>query len=186
MPGRSRSTRRYLDIETKLMSSGSSTRSLSGKRMTIVLMLILLSTGGLFYWVTTAYSVYNAARRQTDRDWRELATLLETRYRELDQRITEANPSVVDPQLRDDWKAARDQFQGTGISRLQIDSAEKVEAIVARLPESLATTPSAELAGARAKYDQSAQQQRAIGQTAGSKLLKVMLNLPDPKDFALP
>ncbi len=62
------------------MSYAAPSGALSGKRLTITLMIVLLSTGGLFYWVTMAYSSYNAARRQTDREWRELATLLEARY----------------------------------------------------------------------------------------------------------
>lgn len=167
------------------MSSNAPNRSLSGKRLTIVLMIVLLSTGGLFYWVTTSYSVYNAARRQTDRNWRELATLLESRYRTVDVRLSAAEQPAIDTALVEQWRSARDQFTGTGISGLQMDSAVKVEAVLSQLPETVvaATEPSEELKSAIAKYDQSAIAQRAIGKTAGSRLLKVMLNLPDPKDF---
>lgn len=170
------------------MSSNAPSRSLSGKRLTIVLMIILLSTGGLFYWVTTAYTTYNAARRQTDRDWRALATLLENRYREFDQRISAAvEQQKVDAQLGDQWRVARDAFTGTGISDRQIESATKVEAVIDSLPDSIANgqSESDELKQAAEKYELSAQHQRQIGQTAGSKLLKIMLNLPDPKDIKL-
>lgn len=170
------------------MSNHAPSRSLSGKRLTIVLMIILLGTGGLFYWVTTAYTTYNAARRQTDRDWRALATLLENRYREFDQRITAAvEQQKIEAQLGEQWRAARDAFTGTGISDRQIESATKVEAVIDSLPDSIAAgqSESAELKQAVEKYELSAQQQRQIGQTAGSKLLKIMLNLPDPKDIEL-
>lgn len=169
------------------MTSTSPNRSVSGKRLTIVLMIVLLSTGGLFYWVTTSYSAYNAARRQTDRDWRELATLLETRYRILDQRIGPADQPTVEAKLSQEWRAARDAFTGTGISSLQVESAEKVESVIERLPDSVAAseTVSDELKSALGKYEKSARHQREMGSTAGSRLLKIMLNLPDPKDIQL-
>ena len=169
------------------MSSSPPNRSYSGKRLTIVLMIVLLSTGGLFYWVTTAYTTYNAARRQTDRDWRELATLLETRYRKLDERLASVGEPNLDKQLIEDWRAARDTFTGTGISGLQIQSAEKVEAVIERLPDAISAkdTLGDELNSALVKYEESAKHQRAVGQTLGSRLLKVMLNLPDPKDIVL-
>ena len=169
------------------MSSSGSNRSFSGKRLTIVLMIVLLGTGGLFYWVTTAYTTYNAARRQTDRDWRELATLLEARYRTIDERIASVEQPNLDKQLVDDWRSARDSFTGTGISGLQIQSAEKIESVIERLPDSIPAkdTLGEDLKNAVAKYEVSANHQRAVGQTLGSRLLKVMLNLPDPTDIVL-
>ena len=170
------------------MSSAPATRAFSGKRLTIVLLIVLLSTGGLFYWVTTSYSTYNAARRQTDRDWRELATLLESRYAAIDQRIAQAAAQQnIDDKLLAEWRAARDTFKGTGISGLQIASAEKVESVIDQLPKSIdaSDTLSPELSSSLEKYESSAKKQREIGGTTGSRLLKIMLNLPDPKDISL-
>ncbi len=165
------------------MSSTPLQGSFSGKRLTIVLMIVLLATGGLFYWVTTSYSTYNAARRQTDRDWRELATLLEVRYRTINERVA----TVADESIARQWRTARDQFTATGISQLQIQSAREAEAVIGELPQTVTTedTVSEELKLAVDKYEQSADHQRAVGRTLGSRLLKVMLNLPDPIDIEL-
>ncbi len=93
----------------------------------------------------------------------------------------------MDAALQEEWRSVRDAYTGTGIRGLQIDSAIQAESIIGRLPVAISASqpPSEELVKAITKYDQSAERQRAIGQTAGSRLLKIMLNLPDPKSFAL-
>ena len=162
--------------------------AVSGKRMTVVVLLTLLITGGLFYWVTLAYSAYNAARRETDRTWRELAPELSLRYRDLDRSIAEANDArEIDPQSLYKWAAARDAFSGTSQSLGQIEAAQTLEQLVASMPARVrgSQRPSPELERLAANYSSAATNQRAVGHRAGSRLLKTMLNLPDPPEFQI-
>ena len=162
--------------------------SISGKRLTITVLIALLITGGLFFWVATAYGTYNAARRQTDRAWRELAPELRMRYRALDASIAEAvGDERLEPDIAAKWTAAHDTFSGTSQSRFQLVAAQKLEQLVAGLPSELRTQHpislrAAELARAHAE---AAAHQRAVGQTWGSRLLKSMLYLPEPEDLVL-
>ncbi len=169
------------------MNSTAPSGAYSGKRLTVVLLLVLLSTGGLFYWVTTAYGSYNATRRQTDRDWRELASALELRYQAFDKRVaTGVSDQTVDPKLAEQWRAARDAFVGTGIVSLQVDAARQVEQLIDQLPGPLQQEPvSDDLSSALAQYQQSSVHQREVGSSLGSKVLKLLLNLPDPHEFSL-
>lgn len=160
----------------------------SGRRLTIVVLLLLLLTGGLFYWVTIAYSQYNAARRETDRAWRELAPQLDSRYAAIDRAIGEMKTAEgLDAPEAAEWSAARNAFAGTSKSLRQVDAAARLEQVLAALPAKVRqeAPASAELETLVSAYSEAAARQRAIGQTAGSLMLKTMLNLPEPAEFRL-
>ncbi|MCC6511639.1 MAG: hypothetical protein IT423_21245 [Pirellulaceae bacterium] len=161
--------------------------SLSGRRVTLVLLAILLGTGGLFYWVTVAYGAYNAARRQTDSTWHTLATELDLRYRSIDKRVAQGvDATEIDMRLGEKWRVARDKFSGTSLNSLQITAACELEELIDQLPKPAMAQPASDpLQRALEDFNQAANAQRNVGQTAGSKLLKLLLNLPDPPKFEL-
>ena len=161
---------------------------ISGKRMTIVVLLTLLVTGVLFYWVTMAYTEYNAARRETDRTWRELAPELDRRYQAIDDRLARADETLqITPEFAQQWRETRDAFSRTSQALRQIQAAERLEALIATLPLELRDVqpPASRLAQLTSKYSVAAAKQRAVGATSGSRLLKLMLSLPEPTEFRL-
>ncbi len=154
---------------------------ISGKRLTVVVVATLLTTGFFFYWLTTAYAAHNAARRETERRWRELATVLAERYRALDGVIAKGVDSrEVDMRLGERWRSLRDRFSGTGLSVQQAAAAEELETLMSQLPASLADEPTETLREASHRYTAAVEHQKQLGRTAGSRMLKLMLNLPDP------
>ena len=189
--------------------------TISGQRMTIVVLLVLGLSGALFYWVTTAYSGYNAARRHTDRIWRDLASQLEPRYRRWDKQIAQAvDAHQLDMRIGERWHSARERFSATTLAYPQIEAAQALEQILVSLPtearpkaadtsQSSAPQPAAQPASTSPTNSQQSNSlqvgadqsldyqpfltavaaQRAVGQTLGSRMLKLMLNLPDPPTF---
>lgn len=160
----------------------------SGKRLTVVTLIALLVTGALFYWVATSYATYNAARRQTDAAWRALAIDLDARYRAFDSGVARGVESgSIDAPAGTSWRNTLDAFSGTSLSVHQIQAARDLEAIIQSLPGELKPSieQSNELKSHATQYASAAAHQRAVGQSAGSLLIKRMLVLPDPLDFQI-
>lgn len=164
----------------------------SGKVLTVVMILILLATGGLFYGFTTAYANYNAARRQTERCWRELATILDLRYRRWDVVIDRSvEAGKVAPQTVERWRAGRDRFSGTALPAQQVPAAQSLEELIGLLPSELSSELPADAKGngelkkLTDEYSQAFANQKRVGQSLGSRMLKLLLNLPDPSEFGV-
>lgn len=162
--------------------------TISGRRMTVLVLATLLVTGLLFYWVTTAYGTYNAARRQTDRTWRTLATALDKRYEQYEAAIKRAAAEEkIDRAAADRWQAARDRFKRTTLAAHQVEAARTLEASIAALPRSerLPDDDAPQLREPYTDYVAAVQNQRQVARHAGSRLLKLMLSLPEPLEFSL-
>lgn len=163
--------------------------TVSGKRMTLVVLITMLVTGGLFYWVTTAYGTYNASRRQTDIAWRSLATVLDARYKQYDEAVTSAaSTGSIEGLTSERWQVARDAFSRTTLSSHQIAAARDLEKIVEMLPAELrdaASDNADSLKSSADNYAKAVAIQRSVGHKTGSQLLKQMLVLPDPAEFQL-
>jgi hypothetical protein len=142
----------------------------------------------LFYWVTTAYGTYNAARRQTDRSWRTLAMALDQRYEHYEAAIERAAAEeAIDRAAAERWQAARDSFSRTTLTAHQVEAAQTLEATIATLPRPyrLPEDDSPQLRELYNDYVAAVQNQHKVAQHAGSRLLKLMLNLPEPPEFSL-
>jgi hypothetical protein len=169
-----------------LTSATPAPAAISGKALTLVMLVILLVTGALFYWFTMAYADYNAARRKTDRAWRELVPGLDVRYRAYDLNIAQRiDNREIEAQTAQEWLAARDRFSGTVLTAHQIPAAQSLEDLIAALPPSpVANQPDPlPLLKLSNEYTQAAVNQQVVGQSLGSKLLKLFLNLPEPHEF---
>ncbi|MGN6547894.1 MAG: hypothetical protein ACTHK7_22865 [Aureliella sp.] len=169
-------------------SSAPRPATISGRRMTVVVLITLLATGLLFYWVTTSYGTYNAARRQTDRTWRALAAVLDERYQQYDARLAQAlAEKQIDAATEQRWKETRDSFSRTTLAGHQVEAAQTLEAAIAQLPPALRLPEddSPELHKLTGDYAAAVATQRQVGQTAGSRMLKLMLSLPEPPEFKL-
>lgn len=161
---------------------------LPGKGLTVTLLLVLAISGAMFYWVTTAYSDYNAARRETDRTWRAMAVELDVRYRHFDNQFEQAFANkTIDAEVAGDWRRNRDAFARTAQSTRQIEEAQKLEDTIEVLSHNVVVPAvgTAHLHQLADLYEQAAGQQRTLGRSAGSRLLKSMLNLPEPEPFRL-
>ena len=162
--------------------------TMSGKRITVVVLITLLLTGFLFYWVATSYASYNAARRQTDRSWRELAVLLGERYRQYDAQVDQAlAEKELDAEQAERWRSARDSFSRTTLISHQAEAAQTLEAVIAQLPASfrLPEQDSPRVRELSSLYSSAAERQMEVGGSSGSQMLKLMLHLPDPPHFSL-
>ncbi len=170
-------------------------RAIPGKPLTLVVLAVLGTCGFFFYAVVNSYAAYNAARRQTDSSWRELAGKLDIRYRQLDRLIAKGvDGGTIDMRLGEKWRSVRDAFSGTSLSNQQTAAACELESLLAQMPQQVIASdaetdsgakPTSELIEAVEKYQAAAANQREIGQTAGSRLLKSMLILVEPPKFEL-
>ena len=162
---------------------------ISGKLLTVGLLVVLLTTGGLFYWFTTSYANYNAARRQTERAWRTLVVELDLRYRQWDIAVARGvDANAIDMRLGERWRTARDRFMGTALPAIQIPAAQAIEQLIDEIPDQITSDGPPDRSKAvelSEDYAQSASQQYDTGKSTGSRMLKLILNLPDPPTFEL-
>lgn len=177
-----------MSLENASNASPPPPKVISGKLLTTAMLVILLATGGLFYAFTTAYANYNAARRQTERCWRELADELNQRYQRLDLEIARSvDAGQVEINMREQWRSTRDRFSGTSLSSHQIAAAQALEALVGQLQ--LKIQLNEQEANTYKKlaeeYSLASSKQTRVGQSLGSRMLKLLLNLPDPPEFVL-
>lgn len=177
-----------------------SPKGISGKRLAIGVVACLAVIFSVGFWCARAYSQLNSARQATDEAWRNVARVLDARYRDLEKPIAACVENRhCDPQWGQQWRSAVDRFRTSAVPQSQRLAAGEAEDTLARLPTSAhATLPdelgrlfdqagraSAELDGVLSKYRDACQRERSLLSTVGVRLLDVMLVFRQPQELSL-
>ncbi len=162
----------------------------SGKRVTIWVVLALLGIGiGLSATLWT-YNSLDAARAASAAAWRATTPLLDQRYRALEQQLAKAaaeSTATVDFQQR--FESAVDRFRTTSIAVDQVAAAENVEQLLGSsgFPKAAlrANPPTTQLLARLADYNQQRLRERSLRESFGGRMLELFLSLPASTPFHL-
>jgi hypothetical protein len=169
--------------ETALPAGG-----ISGKRLTVVVLVALIGTGLLLTYTLSVYSQLDLARKRADAQWREVATMLDARYRQAELAVAKGVDShAVKMEFGEKFRLAVDGFRTTTSSASQQHSSELLEQLLAAEAEALgAVGVASELAQGIEAYNSHSSQIAKILASPGGRILDVFLGLPAPQPFRLP
>jgi hypothetical protein len=158
---------------------------ISGAKLTLVVLTGILVLGlGIAYTLAT-YIRLNQARDDTDRRWREVASLLDQDYQQL--LVDGSDTNQTDSQIVGDslLAAVVDRFRTSVDAQQQRLLADQVESTIAQRPTSSDPAPKAstELLKVIDDYNQGLEVERQILGSPGGRILRVILVLRDRVNF---
>lgn len=162
----------------------------SGKRVTIWVVLALLGIGIALSATLWTYNSLDAARDASAIAWREATVELDQRYRAVERQLAEAaSEATVSADLRQRFELAVDRFRTTSIAVDQMAAAENVEQLLGSndFPAAVlrANPPTAELRARLDTYNQQRLRERELRESFGGRMLELFLSLPASTPFHL-
>ncbi len=159
-------------------------RGLSGKRVTAVVVLLLLLVGAWLSYTLWVYSQVDRARGETNIAWRNLVDRLDERYREAEKYVAKGvDARDIEMQLGEQFRLAVDRFRTTAQPSAQYITAEEIEKQLAGfkdIPE-----PTAELQLAVDRFNACLRQERDVLSSPGGRFLSVFLKFAEPEELRL-
>ena len=172
---------------------------ISGRKLVITLLAVLLLFGSCLVYVLTTYDRLEQIRGDCDSAWRALATLLEMRYQPAEKAVAAAvDAGTVSMEAGERFRLAIDAFHGTASSLQQSKAAQRVEDAWPNLPretsrenalgdsaqsQALAEAISPALRNAIDEYNACQRREREILDSIGGRVLDLFLELPEPTEF---
>lgn len=172
---------------------------LSGRKITpVIIFVLLLICFGVAYFVTVVHQLQQA-REATAQQWRQLAVLLDRDYRQFEEAgvdPTVSNADLESNSLSDssDWpdkfqqlSALTDQFRTTVDVVAQRSLADAIEQFVEESKSQFAVDVAAsqELTVSVLDYNRTLSEERRIATSIGGRLVRVFLLIPQLGDFRL-
>ncbi|GAB5402265.1 MAG: hypothetical protein Aurels2KO_04960 [Aureliella sp.] len=173
-------------------------QGLSGRRVTQVVLLLLVVLGGTLAYALWSYSQLENIRADQRDAWSELREPLAARYREIEKRVAVGvDGGNIPIAWAEKFRLAIDQFRTTAQPADQYAVAEQVEGLVGELSEptvvdSAANVPGAivpavspEVSAALAKFNSQLDRETEQLASPGCQLLDVFLAFREPGQFEL-
>lgn len=169
---------------------------ISGKRLTLAVLATLIGTGLLLTYTLYVYSQLDEARKRADAQWREVATLLDSRYRGAELAVAKGVDSgAVKMEFGEQFRLAIDGFRTTSDSTKQQQTAVKLEQLLASEAARLSIGGADSAAPLKSEtpllksveqYNADTAEITRILGTPGGKILDVFLGIPTPTPFEAP
>jgi hypothetical protein len=171
------------DAESK--SASPAVPGISGKKLTLGLIISLLLVGGVLSYVLWTYNRVDAVRRQREDAWQQLADALSDRYRSAEREVAQGvDAREIDMELGEKFRLAIERFRSTSQLDGQLAAALEMEQLLEKSDLTRRLNQSA--AQPLQDYNQTVQALDRLLTTAGGKILLLFLNFSEPVEFPAP
>lgn len=170
--------------EAEVTSDEATQGGVSGKRLTVVLLLSLVLGGAGISYVLWTYNRIDSARRATEASWHAMVDDLAGRYRMLELEVAKrTDETTFDMAKAERFRLAIDGFRTTAQPELQVPYAQEIESCLEGAK--FVSDPESALSQAVADYNAAIEaHQNLIGSPAG-RFLGIFLNFPESKELKL-
>ena len=164
-------------------SSGDGAPGISGRKLTLALLLALLAVGGSLSYVLWTYNQVDREQRASEQAWLVLADLIDQRYRRQEATLTrQVDAGKLDTQIEERFRLALDRFRSTAQPEVQRAAAEEIEAILVEAGR--AEPPDEKTLQALHDYNQRVAEFQQQMSSPGAAVLKRLLRLPNLRQFS--
>ncbi len=163
---------------------------ISGKRLTVWVLVGLAIIGVSLSTTLWTYNQLDVARRESTVAWRGVAEHLSGRYRAAERTVASGVGSrELKMEFGEKFRLAIDAFRTTSLPEEQLTAAERVENLLASSDYApwIASLPASpdEMQAAIADYNLARQRESILLESWGGRVLDIFLKFDPPRPFAL-
>jgi hypothetical protein len=170
-----------------LTTTNSSPPVLSGRKLTLAVLVILcILFAGIAYFLSVVHQ-FDQTQAETAERWRQVAVLLDSDYRMLEEAAATWETSEKSAEWKDRFVRLADQFR-TAVDPIQQRLlAQQAERMISEAPPGESARPAASsLLEERVEaYNESLLNERQILESTGGRLVRTFLVIPDQEEFRL-
>lgn len=165
----------------------SSQPGMSGRRVTLIVLLLLIVIGVILSYTLWSYGQLGAIRKHKQAAWAELREPLADRYRVLEKIVAAGVDDTSIPMAwGEKFRLAVDSFRTTAQVTYQYDAAIEVEKLLAEAEFAFpAAAQDSSLTEAVERFNAQLDRETQQLTTPGCQLLDVFLEFPPPGQFKL-
>ncbi|MEM7477042.1 MAG: hypothetical protein AAF483_18820 [Planctomycetota bacterium] len=171
-----------MENETKTENTQAPPPGVSGKKVAIVVLALLIGLVGSISYVLSSYNSIDDARKEAGTAWIELADELSARYKQVELDVAKrVDDRSIDMELGEEFRLALDRFRGTSILEKQLLASQALEQLLSKMGCEEEPTASA-MEYATAFNECIDDVQRRFG-SLGGQILGLFLNFPELTTF---